>query len=109
MTRLEFGVFLGKGETVEGLVLGLGFELGFVGGAGSGVCQSCLGGGSCLTELVLACQFGFREGFGTRIADLRSEVGLTHFLEDDLRVLADFATEGGEGYFQIVLRHNFSF
>lgn len=102
-TLAEFGVFLGKGETVEGLILGLGFELGFVGGTGGGGCQGSLGGGSCLTELVLACQFGFREGFGTGIADLRSEVCLAHFLEDDLGVLADFATEGGEWYFQIVL------
>ena len=99
----EFGVLLGKDEAVEGLVLGLGFELRFVGGTGGGIRQGCLGGGSRLTELVLACQFGFREGFGTRIADLRSEVGLAHFLEDDLGVFADFATEGGEWYFQIVL------
>ena len=33
----EFGIFFGKDETVEGLVLGLGFELGFVGGAGGGI------------------------------------------------------------------------
>ena len=33
----EFGIFLGKDETIEGLVLGLGFELRFVGGAGGGI------------------------------------------------------------------------
>ena len=107
--RAKLFILFGKDETVEGLVLVLGLELRFVGGAGSGVCQGCLGGGSCLTELVLACQFGFGEGFGTRIADLRSEVGLTHFLEDDLGVLADFAAEGSKWGFQIVLTHNFSF
>ena len=35
----EFGVLLGKDEAVEGLVLGLGFELRFVGGTGGGICQ----------------------------------------------------------------------
>ena len=35
--RAQLFIFFSKDETVEGLVLGLGFELGFVGGAGGGI------------------------------------------------------------------------
>ena len=91
-----FGVLFGEDVAVEGLVLVLRTELEFVSGAGGGVRHGSLcrrGGG---LELCLPREFGFGEGFGTRVADLRSERGLTHLLEDDVGVFADFASEGTE-------------
>lgn len=42
---------------------------------------------------------------GVRVANLRGELGAVHLLVDDLRVLADFAPEGGEGGFEFDFRH----
>ena len=91
-----FGVLLGKDVAVEGLVLGLFTELKFVSGAGGGVCHGSLCRRCSGLELCLPREFGFGEGFGTWVADLRSERGLTHLLEDDVGVFADFASEGTE-------------
>lgn len=91
-----FGVLLGKDVAIKGLVLGLFTELQFVSGAGGGVRHGCFGSRCGGLEFCLPREFGFGERFGTRVADLRSERGLTDLLEDDVGVFADFASEGTE-------------
>ena len=84
---------MGKDVAVKGLVLALCFEVSLVRGTSSRVSQCSLGGGSGGVELGLPGQFSLGVGFGTRIADLRSEVCLTYLLENDFGVFADFSSK----------------
>ena len=90
---IQFRILAGYDEAEEFAVLGLVFELSLVCCTSSRVSHSSFGSGSCRAELRLASQFGLGIRFGTRIADLRSELGLIHLFKDDVRVFTDLSTE----------------
>ena len=102
---VQLSVLLSVYVSPEGAVLALRLESGFSRCALRRVGEDRLGGRCCLTELGLAVYLRFGEGFGTRVADLRRELGSVHLLVDDLRVLADFALERCERGFEFNFRH----
>ena len=101
---LEFCQFLGDGVAPEGLVLGLLFEGGHVGGFS--VCVECVNGSNG------GCNLGALRGLScggvacVRVANLRGELGTVHFLVDDLRVFANFAPKSSKGGFERDFRHD---
>ena len=90
---VQFLILAGYDEAEEFAILGLLLELSLVCSTSCRVSHGSFGSGSCRAELRLASQFSLGIRFGTRVADLRGELGLVHFLIDDLRVLTDFSTE----------------
>lgn len=95
---------MGDCVATEGFVLVLLFEGGHVGCFLLGSeCVNGSNGGCHLVALRSLCGRGFA---GVRVADLGSELGSVHLLEDDLRVFADFAPELLEGDFEFDFTHS---
>lgn len=92
--------FFGEGIAVEGFVLVLlvkgGLERGSLLGVGKGSVD-CGGCGAELLPVGGLCGRGFAL---VGVTDLGSELGAVHFLEDNLRMLADLAPELLEGDFE---------
>ena len=80
---------------VESVLCGLQFLLGEC-------CNLRYGGG----HLALLCGLCRRGCARIGVADLRSELGAVHLLEDDLRVLADLSAELLERGFEFDFRHD---
>ena len=90
---VQFLILAGYDEAEEFAVLGLVFELILVCSTSSRVSHGSFGSGGCRAEFRLTSQFGLGIRFGTRVADLRGELGLIHLFKDDVRVFTDFSTE----------------
>lgn len=90
---------MGEDVAVEGFVLAR-FFLERSGISGTLLRSEGLHSLLCVFELGFLC--GLCLGGCTRVgvADLRGEAGAVHLLEDNLRMLADFAPEGLEGDFE---------